>query len=134
MNIGIELPKEYVTQKGAILGVTGSGKSYGAGAIIEEFLKEKIPFVLLDVMGAHYGLSEKFNILIYGGIKGHPLDPKQGEVFAEAILNLIVASSLMSVIGMTFRHKNLWLHFYRNYLPYTVIRRHHDISLLKKQR
>ncbi len=67
MNIGIELPEQYVTQKCAILGVTGSGKSYGAGAIIEEFLKEKIPFVLLDVMGAHYGLAERFNIVIYGG-------------------------------------------------------------------
>lgn len=88
MNVGIELPKQYVTQKCAILGVTGSGKSYGAGAIIEEFLKANIPFVLLDVMGAHYGLSEKFDILIYGGSKGHPLDPKAGELFAEAIFDI----------------------------------------------
>jgi len=85
MNVGIELPKEYVTQKCAILGVTGSGKSYGAGSIIEEFLKEKIPFVLLDVMGAHYGLAEKFDIIIYGGSKGHDLDPSSGEEYAEAI-------------------------------------------------
>jgi len=87
LNVGIELPKEYVTQKCAILGVTGSGKSYGAGAIIEEFLKENIPFVLLDVMGAHYGLAEKFDIVIYGGSKGHELNPESGEDFAEAIFN-----------------------------------------------
>jgi len=87
LNVGIELPKEYVTQKCAILGVTGSGKSYGAGAIIEEFLKENIPFVLLDVMGAHYGLAEKYDILIYGGSKGHELDSQGGEEYAEAIFN-----------------------------------------------
>jgi len=85
VNVGIELPKEYVTQKCAILGVTGSGKSYGAGAIIEEFLKEHIPFVLLDVMGAHYGIAEKYHILVYGGSKGHPLDKELGEEFAEQI-------------------------------------------------
>jgi len=85
LNVGIELPREYVTQKCAILGVTGSGKSYGAGAIIEEFLKEHIPFVLLDVMGAHYGLAEKYEIHIYGGSKGHPLDSAKGVQFAELV-------------------------------------------------
>jgi len=38
-------------------------------------------------MGAHYGLAEKFDILIYGGSKGHELDFAEGEQFAEAIFN-----------------------------------------------
>jgi len=87
MNIGIEIPKEYVTQKGAILGVTGSGKSYGAGRLIEKMLEQKIPLVLLDVMGAHYGLAQKFDILVVGGSKGLPFAPSEGELYAQAIFD-----------------------------------------------
>jgi hypothetical protein len=87
MNIGIELPINYVTQKCAVLGTTGSGKSYGAGDIIEEFLKEGLPFVLFDVAGAHYGLAEKFPVVIYGGSKGLELYDNKGKEYAESLFN-----------------------------------------------
>jgi len=60
LKIGIELPYNYVTQKGSILGVTGSGKSNGAGCIMEEMAKQDIPFILADVAGAHKGITETY--------------------------------------------------------------------------
>jgi len=87
MNIGTEIPEDYVTMKGACLAVTGSGKSYGMGALIEEFEKKEIPYVLFDVMGAHYGLTEKFPRAIFGGSKGLPLDHEEGKMYAEAIVD-----------------------------------------------
>ena len=87
MNIGIEIPKDYVTQKGACLGVTGSGKSYGIANIMDEFARLDVPFVLLDVMGAHVGIAKHWdNVYLYGGTEGNDLDFREGESFARVIV------------------------------------------------
>lgn len=87
LDIGTKIPADYVTQKAAILAVTGSGKSYGAGDIIEEFLKNNIPFVLLDLMGAHYGLASSYPITIIGGSQGSPLFIYNGPSYAHKIID-----------------------------------------------
>lgn len=83
LDIGIDIPVSYITQKGAILGITGSGKSYAAGNFIEEFLEYNIPFVLFDVMGIHYGLASKHRINLVGGDKGNTLLYTEGKAWAE---------------------------------------------------
>ncbi len=83
LNIGIEIPNDYVTQKGCILGVTGTGKSNGLGDILEEFCKNDLPFVVADVLGAHWGLAEKYKVAIFGGDKGEPLNENTPELYAE---------------------------------------------------
>ena len=58
---GTQLPVDYVTQKAAIMGVTGTGKSVGGGDIMEEMAKKDIPFICLDVLGVHRGIGETFD-------------------------------------------------------------------------
>jgi len=85
LEVGVSLPREYVTQKCAILAVTGSGKSYGVGGILEEFCKQDMPFVMFDVMGAHWGLAEKYKVIIFGGRKGETLDKTRGVPLARYV-------------------------------------------------
>ena len=85
LNVGIKLPKDYVTQKACLLGVTGSGKSYSAGDILEEFCKYDLPFVMIDVMGVHWGVATKYDIVVLGGRKGQQLDKSKGKEYAELV-------------------------------------------------
>jgi hypothetical protein len=50
-----------VTHNTAILGVTGSGKSYIAFRIIEALTKQKIKVMILDPSRQHYSYLQKFN-------------------------------------------------------------------------
>lgn len=91
---GFKLPADYVTQKGALLGMTGSGKSYSGGDIEEEFAAQAIPFVTIDSMQVHYGLRSKYPIFIIGGYdpteKRYKVDieisPDDGERIADLVL------------------------------------------------
>lgn len=94
LDIGIQIPEDYVTQKGCLLGVTGTGKSNGLGVMLEEFEKKKLPYVCLDVLGAHYGIAEKYLVAIFGGSKGVNLDKINGSYYAD----LIFRKDLRSVI------------------------------------
>lgn len=87
LEIGVKIPREYITQKCAILAVTGSGKSYGVGSILEEFCKQNMPFVMFDVMGAHWGLAEKYPVAIFGGRKGSQLDKADGVPLAKYVFD-----------------------------------------------
>jgi len=85
LNIGIELPEDHITQKCSIFGITGTGKSNGLGVFLEEYCKKNMPFVCIDVMGAHYGLAEKYKVAIYGGKKGVELEKDSGWLMANAV-------------------------------------------------
>jgi len=61
LDIGIDLPEEFVTKKAAYLGITGTGKSVGAGRTMEEMAKKNIPFICLDVLGVHRGIGESYS-------------------------------------------------------------------------
>jgi len=85
LNIGIAIPEDHVTQKCSMFGVTGTGKSNGIGVMLEEYCKRKLPFVCIDVLGAHYGLAEKYRVVIYGGKKGEELETFNGRFMANVI-------------------------------------------------
>jgi len=88
LNIGIEIPEDHITQKCSMFGVTGTGKSNGLGVILEEYCKNNLPFVVVDVLGAHYGLAEKYEVIIYGGKKGTVLDKEvKGNYYAHIVYN-----------------------------------------------
>lgn len=83
MDIGIDLPESYVTRKGACIAITGYGKSYGIGNIMEEFAKRNIPFVTADVLGCHIGISEAYDhVKLFGGIKGEKIDLSKAKIYA----------------------------------------------------
>lgn len=90
---GLALPLDAVTQRISFLGRTGSGKSYGAGVLVEEILKLKQQVVILDPKSDWHGLRTSANgkapgfpITILGGDSGDaPLEPTAGKVVADMV-------------------------------------------------
>lgn len=73
----LSLPVDAVTQKQAFLGMSGSGKTYGAGVFVEGLLVMGAQVVVLDVVGNWYGLriaakgsGDGFKIPVFGGDHG----------------------------------------------------------------
>ncbi|MCK4366256.1 MAG: ATP-binding protein, partial [Thermoplasmatales archaeon] len=58
-NLKVFLNVDALVQKHiSILAKTGGGKSYACGVLIEEFLKQKIPMVIIDTHGEYHSLTE----------------------------------------------------------------------------
>jgi uncharacterized protein len=96
----LSLPLDAVTQKFAILGRTGSGKSYAATKLCEEMLDAGAQVVALDPVGVWYGLrvGGHYDIPIFGGLHGDvPLEPNAGEFIA----NLIVDRGISAVLDVS---------------------------------
>lgn len=91
----LHLPADAVTQKQAFLGMSGSGKTYGAGVFVEGLLMMGAQVVVLDVVGNWYGLriaakgtGDGFKIPVFGGDHGDiPLEPCGGAVIADAVVD-----------------------------------------------
>lgn len=60
-----------VTETTAVIGNTGYGKSYLVGKIEEKYVLEKWPFGVIDKMGIHYVIRNKFDsVILIGGRRG----------------------------------------------------------------
>lgn len=87
------LPITAVTQKLAFLGISGSGKTYGAGKFTEELLDVGAQVVVIDTIGNWWGLrlasdgiKEGISIPIIGGERGDvPLEPTAGFLVADTV-------------------------------------------------
>jgi hypothetical protein len=88
LSIGMRIPVEYITRRSAILAKVDSGKTYNAGVIEEEFARKGMPFVVIDPMGAHWGIRSKYPILIMGGSHGDlELTPDDGRYIAQLVVD-----------------------------------------------
>ena len=67
----LEFPIDFVRDKAFLTGMTGSGKSWTAGLLMEEINRIGLQFVCFDVLGAHDGLATLANV--------EALSPKNGE-------------------------------------------------------
>jgi hypothetical protein len=84
------LPLDTITQSLSIVAQRGSGKTYLAKKMLEEILRNKLPVVVIDLMGAFWGIrsstdgeSEGYEIPIFGGGHGDfPLDANMGRALA----------------------------------------------------
>lgn len=103
---GLSLPLDAVTQKLAWLGVTGSGKTYGASKLAELFWHAGAQVIVLDPVGVWYGLRLAKNgktpsdltVPIFGGLHGDiPLEPTAGALIA----NLVVDKTLSAVVDVS---------------------------------
>ena len=66
-NKPLEIPSnEYIVKAVQILAKKRSGKSYAAGLIAEQLLGKGYPIVIVDPIGAHWGLKQKFEIIVIG--------------------------------------------------------------------
>ncbi len=90
----VAFPLEAITQKFAIIGMTGSGKTYTASSMIERFLKHNFPVVIIDPTDVWWGLRSSadgkkpgFPVIVMGGRHADvPLEPTAGSTIAEFIV------------------------------------------------
>lgn len=91
----LSLPLNAVTQKLAMLGRTGSGKTYAATKLAEEMHDAGAQIIALDPVGVWYGLRLSSNgcdpgiaIPVFGGLHGDvPLEPAAGALMADLIVD-----------------------------------------------
>ena len=91
----LSLPIDAVTQTFAIVARKRVGKTYTASVMAEEFIKAKIPIVVLDPTGAWWGLrssadgqSDGFPVIIIGGSHADvPLDEHSGKIIADLVVD-----------------------------------------------
>jgi hypothetical protein len=53
----------FITDRTAVMGMSGSGKSYLIGVICEELCKANLPFVIIDPEGEYKSLKQKFEVV-----------------------------------------------------------------------
>lgn len=92
----LSLPLAAITQRAALLAVSGAGKSNAARAMAEEFFAAKLPFVAVDPKGDWWGLragrdgkpSGGLDVFIFGGDHGDiPLERSGGILVADTIVD-----------------------------------------------
>lgn len=96
LGAGLDLPRNTATQKLAFIGTTGSGKTYGASKLAEQFWHDGAQFVVLDPVGVWYGLRigksgkspSNIDIPVLGGLHGDiPLEPESGALIADLVVD-----------------------------------------------
>lgn len=105
-NIGLKA--DAPAQKFAFLGISGSGKTYGAGRFVEWLWEQCAQVVVVDVIGNWWGLRlgadgkhEGIPIPVLGGARGDaPLEPTGGELAAEVVAGTR-ASAVLDVSDFT---------------------------------
>ena len=97
-------PKLVIGHHIAVLGATGSGKSYTVGVIIEELLDAGIPVVVIDPHGEYYGFAYSKDGVTHSkyDIYHYRLFDKSGTTELLRInLNNLNADSIAELIGAT---------------------------------
>lgn len=91
---GLSLPLDAVTQTFGILARKGAGKTYTANVFAEELIGHGLPVVIIDPLGAFWGLRSSADgekpglpVTILGGDHGDvPLEPAAGKIIAELVV------------------------------------------------
>lgn len=103
------LPLETVTQTFAILAKRGAGKTYTASVMAEEMLKAQLPVVIIDPLGAWWGLrvgadgnSDGLPIAVLGGEHG---DIQITEDMGGQIASLIAEHNFPAIIDLSLFRK-----------------------------
>ncbi len=93
LQVGTEIPVGLFNKRLAILAMQGAGKTYTAGVFEEEMLdymletnNNNAKLLIIDPVGAHWGIREKFPIHIVGGDHGDiEIDYQSGRLFARLV-------------------------------------------------
>lgn len=91
----LKLPLSVCTQKLAFLGISGSGKTYGAGKLVEGVIEAGAQVIVVDIVGNWFGLrlaadgkKPGISIPVLGGARGDvPLDSYAGKQVAELVID-----------------------------------------------
>lgn len=109
------LPEDVLTHTVAILAKKGAGKTYAAGVIEEEFAEKRLPFVVLDPVGVHYGIrstadgtKRAYPVVVFGGEHGDiPIERDMGQAVAEAVVD----ENISCIIDLSELSKGAWRQF-----------------------
>lgn len=91
-----ELPLDVLSQKTAWLGISGSGKTYSLGGLVEKLIDAGGQVVIVDTVGNWYGLRlsadgqkpSRFTFPVVGGDRGDiPLKASSGKLIAGAVVS-----------------------------------------------
>jgi uncharacterized protein len=91
------IPNEAFDDRFAIVGTTGSGKTFAAGTIVERILDASGRVVIVDPLGVWYGLRlqvdglnpSRYNPVIFGGAHGDlPITEMSGALIGEAVAGM----------------------------------------------
>ncbi len=102
------VPAEAFDDRFAIVGTTGSGKTYAAGTIVERVLQTKGRVVIIDPLGVWYGLRlrpdgitpSQFNPIIFGGRHGDlPITEHSGGIIGETVAGM-AESCIVDLTGL----------------------------------
>ena len=108
------IPQEALTQHAAILGRTGSGKTYTAKGLVERLLKDGKRVCIMDPTGAWWGLKSSadgkhpgFPVCVFGGDHADvPISEHAGEALGKLIASGNVPAILdLSDMGSNERHR-----------------------------
>lgn len=97
----LSLPLDAVTERIAIVSMSGMGKSYTAGVMAEEMLKAKQQVVIIDPKGDHFGLRTRYKILIMGGKRGDVGLSDTGGALVAQFVARTAASVILDLDGMS---------------------------------
>lgn len=124
----MKFPQQALNQHIAILGKTGSGKTYAAKVLVESLLAEKRQVCIVDPTGAWFGLrigadgkSRGFDIVLLGGKHADiPLAERSGPAVARLVTEQ-GASIVVDTSGFSVGEYTRWFTDFAGTL-YTTIR------------
>jgi len=105
----LSLPLEAATETFAIIGRRGKGKTSTACVLAEEMIGAGIPIVIVDPVGAWWGLRSSRSgteaglpVVIFGGDHADvPLTPESGQIIA----NVIVKERFPAILDLSHLSK-----------------------------
>jgi DNA helicase HerA-like ATPase len=106
------IPPKVLENHVAILGKTGSGKTFTAKGIVENLLEDGQRVCVLDPTGVWWGLRADptgrkpgFPIFVFGGERGDlPLNPAQGHAIAE-LIGTTDTSAILDTRSLTIKER-----------------------------
>lgn len=128
MNLHPNIPDAALDQHIAILGKTGSGKTYAAKGVVERLLKARRQVCVIDPTGAWWGLrlaadgnTTGYGVILIGGKHGDlPLSPMSGAAVARLVTEQR-ANVVLDTSGMTVGEYTRWFIDFAGTL-YTTVR------------
>lgn len=97
--LNLDLQRDIVGRRIAVLGVSGQGKTNTAAVLVEELLSAGLPLTIVDIEGEYWGLKEQYQILVVGSGEhtDFPATPDQAGALAE----LSVAEGISMILDLS---------------------------------
>jgi len=115
------IPAIALDERLAFVGMSGSGKTYGAGTCVEKLLEAKARAIIVDPLGVWWGLrltprgsgASTFNLPIFGGAHGDlSLTEHAGSLIGETVAGMAESCIIdLSQIGTKAGERRFMLAF-----------------------